>query len=496
MSSTAKERKLGSHYLVQEEPKGIKGRLVDLRNLGDGSYRDSDAKLPRHRESPVSRNVRARAYVLQNPSGKGRHEPRHLQSTLAFREMPTPTRLILSRSTFSVLRRGSSSCHVPETRLVVRFQCLEGTGTEQPHNTFYRFALKVLAPSWIFTQHDPTRTLFFLGLVLLIILARTSAGTWNITATTFAGMNHVDAHLHDNFGLLSPRSTFATGALISYLGVAPHKFLTCSYKVISHPSQSQCETGGGAHMVSLDLRFLIFPFSLTSNPQRANSRGLYGFNVASSSLFISTDSINQLLLLKRSQSLPMPRVKRVPSAKHLPFTKPTMSTAKGSSTGSLSIEITEICVESQHILKSVQLSIGSFERESPCLLNATTHNFELSSPCQSSQLSPSESLYLQVRFRGLFRAASKSKIPLDELLSKAEPPTSGDLQPTTDELFKLVERFRVLVIGKVALLYLYSQLLAYSLFLQCGVGKSSLINECFGVKDAVRSFPRLLKIRS
>ncbi|EDQ98700.1 uncharacterized protein LACBIDRAFT_297409 [Laccaria bicolor S238N-H82] len=48
----------------------------------------------------------------------------------------------------------------------------------------------------------------------------------------------------------------------------------------------------------------------------------------------------------------------------------------------------------------------------------------------------------------------------------AEPPTSGHLQPTTDELFKLVERFRVLVIGK------------------SGVGKSSLINECFGVKDA------------
>ncbi|EDR01046.1 uncharacterized protein LACBIDRAFT_312599 [Laccaria bicolor S238N-H82] len=83
-------------------------------------------------------------------------------------------------------------------------------------------------------------------------------------------MNHVDAHLHDNFGLLSPsvcfhssrnfifffqsRSTFATGASISYLGVAPHKFLTCSYKVISHPSQSQCETGGGAHMVSLDCK--------------------------------------------------------------------------------------------------------------------------------------------------------------------------------------------------------------------------------------------------
>ncbi|EDQ99348.1 uncharacterized protein LACBIDRAFT_316668 [Laccaria bicolor S238N-H82] len=46
-------------------------------------------------------------------------------------------------------------------------------------------------------------------------------------------------------------------------------------------------------------------------------------------------------------------------------------------------------------------------------------------PSQSSQLSPSESLYLQVRFRGLFRAASKSKIPLDELLSKVGPHFSG-----------------------------------------------------------------------
>ncbi|EDR01062.1 uncharacterized protein LACBIDRAFT_312661 [Laccaria bicolor S238N-H82] len=76
------------------------------------------------------------------------------------------------------------------------------------------------------------------------------------TATTFAGVNHVDAHFHDNLGLLSSsvcfhssrnftfffqsRSTFATGASISYLGVAPHKFLTCPYKVIFHLSQSQC----------------------------------------------------------------------------------------------------------------------------------------------------------------------------------------------------------------------------------------------------------------
>ena len=38
-------------------------------------------------------------------------------------------------------------------------------------------------------------------------------------------------------------------------------------------------------------------------------------------------------------------------------------------------------------------------------------------PSQSSQLSPSEPLNLQVRFRGLFRVVSKNKIPVDELLS-------------------------------------------------------------------------------
>ncbi|EDQ99134.1 uncharacterized protein LACBIDRAFT_296017 [Laccaria bicolor S238N-H82] len=59
-----------------------------------------------------------------------------------------------------------------------------------------------------------------------------------------------------------------------------------------------------------------------------------------------------------------------------------MTTARGGSTGSPSIEITEICVSSQYILKSVQLSIGSFKRESPCLLDAKTHAFELSSPWQ------------------------------------------------------------------------------------------------------------------
>ncbi|EDR01063.1 uncharacterized protein LACBIDRAFT_312662 [Laccaria bicolor S238N-H82] len=53
-----------------------------------------------------------------------------------------------------------------------------------------------------------------------------------------------------------------------------------------------------------------------------------------------------------------------------------------------------------------------------------------------------------------------------ECFNQGRTSDEGNLQPTTDELFKLVERFRVLVIGK------------------SGVGKSSIINKCFGVKDA------------
>ena len=66
--------------------------------------------------------------------------------------------------------------------------------------------------------------------------------------------------------------------------------------------------------------------------------------------------------------------------------------------------------------------------------------------------------------------------------------------PTT--VAYLAARFRVLVIGNVVLSYLSPQAPAYNLFLQSGVGKSSLINECFGVTEAVRPLSHLLKIRS
>ncbi|EDQ99145.1 uncharacterized protein LACBIDRAFT_335301 [Laccaria bicolor S238N-H82] len=502
MSSTAKERNLGSHYLVQEKPKGIKGRLVDLRNLGDGSYRDCHyCYSVEECGEPLTTvmNVNPLLQRMRSSLGTGNH-PFRGTSELG----PTSCRIPQGKVDMSLViyNRCSSFEKCQRQRDSSRreahspFRCLGGTGTGRPHNTFNRFALKVLAPIWIFTQHDPTRTLFFTG-----------------TATTFAGVNHVDAHFHDNLGLLSSRGGTAQ---ISNMPLQSH---------ISSFTKS---------MHALDT--ISFKCDPLLSPQRS---------LANSDTVTSSDSHTERLIrqtrlkfLFQSVFTHACRVKRVPSAKHLPFIKTTMSTAKGSSTGSPSIEITgnlpgfcpasqtsdthwlEICVESQHILKSIQLSIGSFERESPCLLNATTHNFELSSPCQ---LSPSEPLYLQVRFRGLFRAASKSKIPLDELLkwsksfdkfdvvlkfsryagvlsilecfNQGRTSDEGNLQPTTDELFKLVERFRVLVIGKVALLYLYSQVLAHSLFLQSGVGKSSLINECFGVKDAVRSLPRLLKIR-
>ncbi|EDR09845.1 uncharacterized protein LACBIDRAFT_325701 [Laccaria bicolor S238N-H82] len=174
-----------------------------------------------------------------------------------------------------------------------------------------------------------------------------------------------------------------------------------------------------------------------------------------------------------------------------------MSIARGSSTGSPRIEITEIRVSSQHILKSVQLSIGSFEQESPCLLNAKTHNFELSSPCIGRQTQSKQSTFafkapLSARLSTLewsksfdnFNVVLKFSQYAGNASTDAESSTGGDLQPTTDVLFKLVERFRVLVIGNVVLSCLYPQVLTHSLFPQSGVGKSSLINECFGVTEA------------
>ncbi|KIK01796.1 hypothetical protein K443DRAFT_6595 [Laccaria amethystina LaAM-08-1] len=184
-----------------------------------------------------------------------------------------------------------------------------------------------------------------------------------------------------------------------------------------------------------------------------------------------------------------------------------MSSARESSTGSPSIEIIEIRVSSQHNLKSVQLSIGSFKRESPCPLDAKVHKLELSSPCQAVNFrlqSPSickyDSADCGLRLLWKTRQApaichrscranaelstlewSKSFNKFDVVLgvkfseytgnapTDEKSSTSGDLQPTTDVLFNFVDRFRVLVIGN------------------SGVGKSSLINECFGVDDAAVS---------
>ena len=50
-------------------------------------------------------------------------------------------------------------------------------------------------------------------------------------------------------------------------------------------------------------------------------------------------------------------------------------------------------------------------------------------PSQSSQLSPSEPLNLQVRFRGLFRVVSKNKIPVDELLNAHSSGKQGKCLP-------------------------------------------------------------------
>ena len=137
---------------------------------------------------------------------------------LVFRGMPK--RLILSRSTFSILRRGSSSCHVPERRLVIRFRCLveEGTGTARSDNMFNRFALTVslvigfvvyvltyCTRSWLLSAFSSY--VFFAWVGFVNRLRKASAlfeqllapGTsTSSTATPCAGTNQDDAHLHDN----------------------------------------------------------------------------------------------------------------------------------------------------------------------------------------------------------------------------------------------------------------------------------------------------------
>ena len=63
---------------------------------------------------------------------------------------------------------------------------------------------------------------------------------------------------------------------------------------------------------------------------------------------------------------------------------------------------------------------------------------------QRSQLSPSEPLYLRVRFRELFRVMSENKILLDELLSNLDPYSSrkqGKCLPLQSLLFANTELF-------------------------------------------------------
>ena len=71
--------------------------------------------------------------------------------------------------------------------------------------------------------------------------------------------------------------------------------------------------------------------------------------------------------------------------------------------------------------------------------------------------------------------------------------SNGQSGQSSTAVAYLAARFRVLVIGNVVLSYLYLRVLVYSLFLQSGVGKSSLINKCFGVTEAVRPLSVLLK---
>ena len=73
---------------------------------------------------------------------------------------------------------------------------------------------------------------------------------------------------------------------------------------------------------------------------------------------------------------------------------------------------------------------------------------------------------------------------------------NGQSTQSLTTMVYLAARFQVLVISNIALSCTYPQVLAYSLFWQSGVGKSSLINECFSITEAVRPLSRLVKINS
>ncbi|EDR01832.1 uncharacterized protein LACBIDRAFT_332854 [Laccaria bicolor S238N-H82] len=234
---------------------------------------------------------------------------------------------------------------------------------------------------------------------------------------TFAGMNHVDAHLHDNLGLLS--------ASVCYIlfAISPS-----SSKPEARCGDGRRSTHGSTRLSEFDTT--SFNCDSLLSPQRANTT--------------------------------------------------TAQALAGDVTSSDSHTERRI---RQSMFRALSTSLSP---KPPCLPRGVAQREALALRLQKSALNPITSSN-----RSNFRLDqwSKSFDKFDVVLkfsryAGAEPPTSGDLRPTTDELFKLVERFRVLVIGKVALLYLYSQVLAHSSFLQSGVGKSSLINECFGVKDA------------
>ena len=179
---------------------------------------------------------------------------------LVFRGMPK--RLILLRITFSVLCRGSSSCHVPERRLVIRFRCLvgEGTGTARSDNTFNRFAFdskpcywsccvctyllyEVLAPIWILIQHLRSFCMgwWYTRIAFVNRLRKASAlfeqllapGTSTFsTATPCARKNpgQDDAHLHDSMDNCYPGEPWI------HVKILPTDNSLCLHSVCFHPS--------------------------------------------------------------------------------------------------------------------------------------------------------------------------------------------------------------------------------------------------------------------